>query len=254
MQIATKMHETLTLDYLENTSDDTLLERLHEITEGLMLQTYNLSEQLTFRARIGDFDQITDLLNPPSELVSDYGRLNRKNESRYYCADRIEAAILEIRPKEGDIISVLEADFKDLHVLGVGMDMHSLTGSHPNNFMHALVIRSDLYKSAITHEELLRCDMANAFFHRLITAPSNVLGYRITGVLAQNFFRHEEYVGVTYPSSVSTALAMRFGSANYALKPDFVSDSAQYRRIHKYRVVERASSFTRLKPLITMEL
>lgn len=183
-----------------------------------------------YRARIGRFLDVGSLRNPPAHLVKSHGRFNGVGESRFYCATTLGAAFSEVRSQVGDVVSVMESSFQKITALGIGMDLHSLIGSHPDDFRHALQGRVDMYANAknMKIEELIQSDMANAYFHRLITSPGNALNHRITGVFSKHLFDQSGYNGIMYPCTVSSELNMRYGAGNIALKSEFVDQFAQH--------------------------
>ena len=254
IRIASQMHEVLTLDYLERTSDAELFEVLKKLSDRIILTQYNLKDQIVYRARIGMFRKLSDLLYPPKHLIKSYGRLNNIGESRFYCSTRADTSVLELQPHAGDTISVLELAFDSVDVVGVGMDLHSLIGTHPDDFRHALQGRIDLYSHQQSVKDLVKSDMANAFFYKLITSPSNEISHRITGVFSRHLFGVNGCCGVMYPCSVSTQLAMRFGAGNIALNTDFVDQYAKYIKISIYKIKERKTSFSIMKHIETIDL
>ena len=150
-------------------------------------------------------------------------------ETTFYCSTRQDTAVLELRPSVGDLITILELSFDSIDAFAVGMDMFALIGSHPEDFIHSLQGRIDFLSQPPTLFELLRTDMVNAFFHRLITSPGSPIGHRITGVFSKHLFKN--CPGLMFPCSVSTDLAMRFGAGNLALKPEFVDKNAKFKTI-----------------------
>ena len=252
LKLAADMHKVLTYNYLDRVTDKQLLVDLIAISDGLTVREYNLVNQTLFRARIGSFDDLPDVLYPPCHLVTRHGRLNGIGETTFYCSNRKDTAVLELRPSVGDLITILELSFDSIDVFGVGMDMSALIGSHPEDFRHAIQGRIDFLSQPPTLFGLLRTDMVNAFFHRLITSPGSSIGHRITGVFSKHLFKN--CTGLMFPCSVSTDLAMRFGAGNFALKPEFVDKNAKFKTMTVCEVIERNANFSILRPRKTLKL
>src|SRR5690242_12211511 len=63
-----------------------------------------------FRARKGQtgyYERICDLWHPPPNIAPG-GRLNYKGKPLFYCSTDINTALIEIRPKLNDIVTILE--------------------------------------------------------------------------------------------------------------------------------------------------
>ena len=72
-------------------------------------------ESIIYRTRQnlnGDFTDFSDLSNPPSELIKDYGRVNKPFQSVFYGSDSFETTMTELMPNwfiensKGDIITL----------------------------------------------------------------------------------------------------------------------------------------------------
>lgn len=78
---------------------------------------YGRKPQFIYRARLNyncnktpikNFTNVSDLWAPPKECVKSDGRCNLKNESTLYCSVTRMGAIFEVRPKLGDVITLIE--------------------------------------------------------------------------------------------------------------------------------------------------
>ena len=63
------------------------------------------------------FENARDLWYPPSSVIKKYGRLNTVGQSLFYAAMGAETAFYELRPKIGDVITVLIARTKNDYAL-----------------------------------------------------------------------------------------------------------------------------------------
>ena len=57
------------------------------------------------------FSTVSQLWYPPSEGVNSRGRVNLVHESVFYCAESLNTAVLEMRPKPGQYLTLLECSF-----------------------------------------------------------------------------------------------------------------------------------------------
>jgi len=57
------------------------------------------------------FSEVRSLWYPPAKRSMTRGRVNRPGESVFYCADSIDTAVLEMRAKVGEYLTILECAF-----------------------------------------------------------------------------------------------------------------------------------------------
>ncbi len=102
-------------------SIDQLREMIAEIIDQCPLQPRPLRLSGVYRARKNCTTQIftnaSDLWYPPSSVIKTYGRLNNVGQSLFYAAMGAETAFHELRPKIGEVITVLIARTKDDYAL-----------------------------------------------------------------------------------------------------------------------------------------
>lgn len=58
------------------------------------------------------YKHVRQLWYPPADKVTKPSRLNNAHEVLFYCSSSLETAILETRPRVGDVISVIEAGLR----------------------------------------------------------------------------------------------------------------------------------------------
>jgi hypothetical protein len=117
--LARKLNDIRSLD-LRNIEIDLLKSLISELMKGYVTITQRLSDNAIYRARLFDSDQniecVSELWYPPIEKVKTLGRLNRVNKNIFYCSENEGTAILELRPRVGDTITVLKCELKDPNV------------------------------------------------------------------------------------------------------------------------------------------
>lgn len=98
---------------LERLSDEAVTERVKRVMDQYPFQLRPLALSGVYRARPNDpgeiFSHARQLWYPPAERVTSASRLNRPHQVRFYAANSPNAAMLEMRVKEGGIVTVLLA-------------------------------------------------------------------------------------------------------------------------------------------------
>src|SRR5436309_1657221 len=100
-----------------------------------------------FRARAGFWESVVDLWCPLPERVAKLGRANDIGKAVFYCSDSLETAVFEMRPRIGDLITVVRHEVVDPclcpTVLGLGVeekiDQYSTDSRHIPCLMKTLL-------------------------------------------------------------------------------------------------------------------
>lgn len=99
-------------------SNDELRACIQRLLQGYAWRPKNVKMKTAYRARSpGEkYQCISQLWYPPPQIVKTMGRANAPGESVFYCANSEATAILEMRPKIGEKLAVLQAVLKDVNV------------------------------------------------------------------------------------------------------------------------------------------
>lgn len=101
---------------LSDLTEAEVYERTSRLLVGYALKLIEIGSQGVYRARIniGEelFANVNELWYPPASVVSRRGRFNGVGESKFYCSNRLHAAIYEMRPQVGQLLTVLIAGTK----------------------------------------------------------------------------------------------------------------------------------------------
>lgn len=100
-------------------SEDQVLQRMRRIFDAYATRPFTIRTKGVFRARINPpettFINAHDLWYPPASKITRPGRFNAVGESVFYASARPHAAILEVRPKVGDTVTLLVAGAKSTY-------------------------------------------------------------------------------------------------------------------------------------------
>ncbi|MFT5580893.1 MAG: hypothetical protein ACI9G9_000132 [Psychromonas sp.] len=134
-QIKGALHEfTNAIDFKSNTIEEVLKYPaiLNDILGLSHLNTYVMNvpteDLILTRARKNikngvQFSNISQLIYPKNELVTNHGRANTWRQSRYYCSDVPGTALLEVRPHNEWITSIdIRISKPELNLLAISMD------------------------------------------------------------------------------------------------------------------------------------
>lgn len=196
-----------------------LTSHLNLLMKGYSLFSSFIEPETLYRARINDsidnFTNISQLRNPPKELVNIYGRLNQKNESIYYCSGSFETCSLELRPQVGDIVTIYRSKQHiktKIHIFELGLreTIWKERGAiHDNKALqNYLGDKENIEKNKIIHNFLTEK------FTQIIEKGEEYK-YKITAAISYIFLQNKEIDGLFYPS-----ITRQFKDINLGLKPE----------------------------------
>src|ERR1700744_1178003 len=105
-EIPTSLLEHI-IDFLKSPQIERIPIPILQLQYEKLLRFYSMTIQLGtyypiyYRARLGEIDSISGLLNPPNEFVKSMGRCNDINESLLDCSNFYVTSILELKPNLG---------------------------------------------------------------------------------------------------------------------------------------------------------
>ena len=113
---------------LRDLTDDQVFSRIARLADGYTKRRDTLITNMVFRARrhehASPFSQASEVWHPPASVVK-RGRFNAAGEPAFYVANRFHAAIFEMRPRLGDLFTVLAVHRRDpsgdIRCISVGM-------------------------------------------------------------------------------------------------------------------------------------
>lgn len=188
------------------------------------------------------FSEVRSLWYPPAKHSMTRGRVNRPGESVFYCADSIDTAMLEMRAKVGEYLTILECAFVNDEVKPNIFEagIHEGPGSFNPNYGDTPPDKDQQYQRYLDREgiseqtRLIREFLVKQF--RKTVEPGSEHEYKITnsiaGVLLNEFgflrktdlaLVEMEADGIAYASIASEAkganIAFTCAAADRLLKP-----------------------------------
>lgn len=180
-----------------------------------------------FRARKNEndklFSKISELWYPPAE-VTKIGRANCLNNPVFYCSENPNTAIVEMRPKDGDVITGIECKIKTSKIY---------PNVIPVGIYQLLKQRKDVPKFIFPKEISLRNSYIDSFLYNeftsdLETNPEKL--YINTSIISSRLLK-EPFEGLAYPS-------VQFGTnfINFAFLPKAIDRYYKVNDIKLYYV------------------
>lgn len=224
---------------LDRVNEDHLTEQVRALLKiGYVSRCLYLNKGKVYRVRSNKdgklFENVRDLWWPPPEAVKERGRLNRIGQSVFYCSDREDTAVLEKRPVQGEILTILECDLIDPEVqpFVTEVGIHEYPGKF-NPKYGGTPQDQDLQLKEFTRREgiqetnpLLRNFLVSEF--QKTVEPGRDYEYKITIAISDILLNEPELVdndgklvpgvsldGLSYPS-----IAAESKGVNVALKTD----------------------------------
>jgi hypothetical protein len=227
---------------LENADIEFLKDRLTLLFAGYALSTPIVGKgQKLFRAvrRTDRPTEVGQLSYPPPILVSNYGRANRPNQSRFYASVSRAAVFFELRARPGDHLAVSKWRVKrDILVNNVGFsnsvwDLYK-TSRKERNPSWVSQISTELLSpgNRLVHDFLAR------IFSAQVTDGAEYQ-YKLSVAVAEKLLGevehpdHTGFSGIVYPS-----LAMKANSDNLVLLPDAVDQCLELEEVEFIHVEE----------------
>jgi hypothetical protein len=169
------------------------------------------------RARSGFFSNVSELMNPPSQYVTNLGRVNDKQESKFYaCYDRNAqlGSLDEIRLEDGTEVTQLY--FKIKREISILISIGLAKPSFNNPTMKSLS-ELQLSPEQLKKQTLLQKWIRESFLEKLTT--SNIHKYKKTIAIYRVLQSMFDLKGIVFPSVSSTGKCK-----NIVLEPAIVSD------------------------------
>ena len=197
---------------LESFSEAAVTGRIKRIMDQYPFQTRTLVLTGVYRARPNQpgemFLDARQLWYPPADRVTSPSRLNRANQVRFYAANSPNAAMLELRPKEGGIITVLLATTRNAPVLElrntifIGLERslaHEVAHLKPSDLFRT----SPPFRRKIGEGNYKKWRLIDDYFGDILTAPVTSASrhlYKPTMALADVLFTYPKLDVINYPS------------------------------------------------------
>ena len=238
------IHKYRSMDFQTSPIDE--YERLiGRIINDYKTQTFFWGLPIIYRARKHDvcgsiFENIEQLIYPKKEKVTKFGRLNGVGESLFYCASDKDTVLLEVRPKLGDEITILESRLIDSvkipEFAEVGIREVMIQQNHSPEFVRqniemlnkALKTRDDKERYVLAHDFLVE-EMTK------IVEDDKIYQYKGTIVIGRflmnNLTKSKPVDGMVYRS------ISRTGAECIALKPDSYDLHYKPDRCFKVKIV-----------------
>jgi len=176
---------------------------------------YPTEDLALHRGRIGPpgqlYEKLSDLWYPPSQF-SKQGRAHLSGESLLYCAAGSATAILELRPKRGDIICMMEGRVEKSPLLT------------------KMIMDEQLYDPLSISEESKAFERFIAKEFRRV--PNGPRDYLICGALGSLFFKFTSIEAIMY-----TSMATDLAGVNFAFAAPIADKFLKPTKFRAYEVV-----------------
>lgn len=219
-------------------------EELNLVLNRYTCMTRRMESNFAFRARINEgeavFTNYKEIWYPPAEKVKTYGRLNRPGQSMFYISASHDTAILEVRPKVGDLVTVLRVKLRNPrtlpHVMEVGV---AETSSQYKLGLKVHIFEQtnarNLYSNPHDLEMNLMIRSLLAKYMMKIVPRGNELEFKKTVAIGENQMSSDRVDGLLFPSIAGDG-TRKGGGMNMALKPTsadnlFVPDQVWLSRV-----------------------
>lgn len=222
-----------------DSSIELIKDKVNILLNGYACMTRRMESHYAFRARINNgssyFDRVSDLWYPPGSVVKKWGRLNRPGQSIFYISASHEIATLEVRPKVGDMITMLRVKLKESshlpHVMELGMaETVSQYGLSANVQLLENSKLRGVFAGLEDIEKNLKIRSMLASFMMQIVPPGQEYDYKKSVAIVEHLMLANHIDGVLFPSIAGDG-SRKGGGMNMAIKPAsadklFVADHA----------------------------
>jgi hypothetical protein len=200
-----------------------------------------------YRARknngIDPWLSIEKLWYPPASKIDKRGRFNEIGKSVFYACDTFAGAITEVRPKAGDLITILVVRGRDglvaLDNAQIGLERLRATGFGKKG---SHVLRRDVAFQAILKERgiMKKWLLLDNFLSEMATSSfspeSEQDKYKITNAISAQLFKLPGIHGLVYPS-----ISTKHRCINFCLMPNVADQYFVPRQAWMIRIEERNS-------------
>lgn len=182
--------------------------RVARLADGYLTKCARVVTNGVFRARVNAGDEpflaASELWYPPAEVVKQ-GRFNNINQPKFYVSDRPHGAVLEVRPKVGDFVTLMFAasfaDHTEMDVVQIGL--HNYAGERDTP--KSIALRED--KAFLRQLELMKIadkwhkidDVFADFCSRPASIENATALYKVTNAIG-NLFDKIPAAGLMFPS------------------------------------------------------
>ncbi|MGE8943113.1 RES domain-containing protein [Leptospira interrogans] len=195
----------LEADALGGVTTEKLLRRFSALSKGFSLGVAKVSVRHAFRARRNlaqrPFENVSELWYPPAEHVN-RGRLNEERSPLFYASDSHQAAIWELKPNRGDVITVLEVRLKKAshHVQAIVIgDLSHINRARKPILQKGTFIPPDAFRKRIGIEKYEKSVVIDRKIAGWFASDSDYL-YPLTIAISRSFFAIPGVTGIVYPS------------------------------------------------------
>ena len=196
----------------EQLPDEAVTERVKRIMDQYPFQLRPMVLSGVYRARTNPpgeiFSHARQLWYPPADCVTSLSRLNRAHQVRFYAANSPNAAMLELRPQEGSVITVLLATTRGAPFLELKNTVFiGLERSLAQEVRH--LGPSDLFRTAPSFRQQVgegnykKWRLIDDYFGDILSAPVTYATrhlYKPTMALADVLFSCPDLDVINYPS------------------------------------------------------
>ncbi len=202
-------------------------QRIGKIMDGYYTVVIAAETNGVYRARRNHngkpFESASDLWYPPASVIRARGRFNEPGESVFYACNRAPGAVFEIRPRVGDLITLLIARTKSASVTlqsaHIGLE-RSIAPELDEAQRHRMLRQNPHFQEMLKHNGISKKWLAVDEFlsdiaTTLFTPDEEQEKYRITNAIGRLLFKIPSVEALNYPS-VATGLR----NLNVCLKPE----------------------------------
>ncbi|MFC3335408.1 RES domain-containing protein [Flavobacterium palustre] len=192
------------------------------------------------------FTNETEFWNPPSSNVK-MGRCNADGESIFYCSSDFVTAVLEVKPKVGDYITVV--NFKSFYIEEVPQFRINPIGK---NYLMKISSLQNLFGGYVLDEGQNEIEsFLDELFHQNVD-ENDIYKYKLSVAISHIFMTDGTNIkkdifktdGLLYPSIVRNQESYCF-----ALKPWWVHCFFKISTIQTIQIIEKGNDFLKLKLL-----
>lgn len=187
------------------------------------------------------FPKLSDMMAPPDEIVSAYGRCNKPGQSVFYGANNMNTMFAELRAKAGDHIQYVELRTVKNQSIMSGfsgfLDYFRRYGAAPHMIGDSDSITGLIkqIQNDLPREEWVKSLLVDAFvadhFRREVVLGESDRNYNLTAAFT-NFNFEQENDAIVYPS------VAHLGGWNMAIKPQISLERLGIMSSGIYRIQE----------------
>ncbi len=217
---------------LEKVPFNYVLSKIESLIDNSFVSfTHNASINWAYRARKNDgkdlFAHTKELWYPPKEKIIQYGRLNKPRNQIFYVAETEGVSVLELKPKAGDLITVMMLEYtghRNINFFEIGVsETHFQYGikDGPTLIENSKCGRSFLQEKGYKNNLKIRNFLAGEMMK--IVPQGFEYQYKTTAAIGELFLLNtpkEKIDGFMYPSIAGDG-SRKKGGKNLALKPHF---------------------------------